>query len=82
MAKALKVCGISNALDGSENRLIQCVKELPNFHIPYGESKEESDEDIFASTNEEEDFSDEESEQDSDNGEVNEDNGQHEDNDE
>ena len=50
VAKAFKMCGISNALEGSENRLIRCVKEMPNFHIPYGESTEESDEDIFAST--------------------------------
>ena len=82
MAKAFKVCGISNALDRSENRLIQCVKVLPNFHIPYEESTVESDEDMFPSTDQGEEFSDEESEQDFDNGEVNEDDRQDEDSDE
>ena len=44
--KSFKVCGISSSLDGSENHLIRCAKELPEFSIPYGPS-EESDEDIF-----------------------------------
>ena len=49
------MCGISNALDGTENGLIRCAKELPHFNIPYGASSEESDEDIFADTDEEDD---------------------------
>ena len=47
VAKSFKVCGISNNLDGSENALIHCAKELPAFTIPYGNA--ESDEDIFNS---------------------------------
>ena len=82
VAKAFKACGISNALDGSDNRLMWCAKELPHFHIPYGESTEKSHEDIFANTDEEEEFSDEESEQNLDDGKVNEDDGQDEDSDE
>ena len=31
--------------------MIQCTKELPDFSIPYGVSAEESEEDIFADTN-------------------------------
>ena len=45
--KSFKVCGISNNLDGSENALIHCAKELPAFTIPYGNA--ESDEDIVNS---------------------------------
>ena len=60
--KAFKVCGLSNALDGSENNFIRCVKELPEFSIPYGVSAEESDEDIFVHTDEDEE--DEEDEHD------------------
>ena len=47
VAKSFKVCGISNKLDGSENALIHCAKELPAFTIPYG--SDDSDEDIFNS---------------------------------
>jgi hypothetical protein len=49
--KSFKVCGISNLLDGSENGIIRCVKELPNFDIPYGSAAHSSEEegDIFAS---------------------------------
>ena len=52
--KAFKVCGISNNLDGSENHLIRCAKELPEFCIPYAAcSDSESDEDIFDDNSEE-----------------------------
>ena len=49
--QSFKVCGISNLLDGSENGIIHCVKELPNFDIPYGSAAHSSEEegDIFAS---------------------------------
>jgi hypothetical protein len=49
--QSFKVCGISNLLDGSENGIIRCVKELPNFDIPYGSAAHSSEEegDIFAS---------------------------------
>lgn len=33
--KAFLVCGISNALDGSQNHLISCSKQLPNLELPY-----------------------------------------------
>ena len=70
MTKSFKVCGLTNALDGTENHLIRCAKELPEFTIPYGVSAEESesDEDIFADTDEEEeqDYEDEEDEEDED----------------
>ena len=36
-------CGLSNKLDGSENHLIRCAKELPQFVIPYRTYEEESD---------------------------------------
>ena len=66
VAKSFKVCGLSNALDGTENGIIQCAKKLPHFKIPYGVSSEQSDEDIFADTDEEDDFSDEDDEGDYD----------------
>jgi hypothetical protein len=70
VTKSFKVCGLTNALDGTENHLIRCAKELPEFTIPYGVSAEESesDEDIFADTDEEEeqDYEDEEDEEDED----------------
>ena len=34
--KSFLVCGISNALDGSENHMIRCAKELPDMTIAYG----------------------------------------------
>lgn len=34
--KSFLVCGISNALDGTQNNLIRCSKELPDMHIAYG----------------------------------------------
>ena len=39
--KLFKVCGITNALDGSENSLIRCTKELPNQQVPYVNEAEE-----------------------------------------
>ena len=30
------MCGISNALDGSQNDFIRCAKELPEMSIAYG----------------------------------------------
>ena len=63
VAKSFKVCGISNTLNGSENGLLQCAKELPNFKIPFRMSADESDEDIFANTDDKEE-SNEEDEQD------------------
>ena len=76
------MCGISNTLDGFYNRLIWWTKEQSNFHIPCGESTQESDENFLANIDEEEEFSDEESEQDLDDGEVGEDDGQYQDSDE
>ena len=34
--KSFLVCGISNKMDGSENPLIRCSKELQNISIAYG----------------------------------------------
>lgn len=45
--KSFKVCGIGNDLDGSENGIIRCAKELPHFHIPYGPNASEEEGDIF-----------------------------------
>ena len=47
VTKSFKVCGISNSLDGFENALVHCAKELPAFTIPYG--NDDSDEVIFNS---------------------------------
>ena len=44
--KSFLVCGISNALDGSQSHLIHCAKELPNLQLPY---LNESEEDPFLS---------------------------------
>ena len=52
VTKSFKVCGISNHLDGSENDLVHCSKELPAFTIPYG--NDDSDEGIFNSDNDDE----------------------------
>ncbi len=48
------VCGITNAMDGSENHLIRCGRELPDIQIPYCD---EEDDDPFL----EDDGSEEES---------------------
>ena len=37
--KSFLVCGISNALDGSQNHFIRCAKELPDVAIAYGLEK-------------------------------------------
>ena len=71
--KSFKVCGLSNALDGTENHLIRCTKELPEFSIPYGISTEESDEDIFVDTDEDEEDVEDEEEDEHDNEEEDED---------
>jgi hypothetical protein len=47
--KSFKVCGISNALDGSKNAMIHCAGELPDLKIPYGDTSSEPD-DPFRST--------------------------------
>ena len=39
VAKSFLVCGISNALDGSQNNMIRCAKELPVMMIAYGLEK-------------------------------------------
>ena len=60
VAKSFKVCGISNNLDGFENALVHCAKELPAFTIPYG--NDNSDEDIFNSDSDSTSDSDDENE--------------------
>ena len=35
------VCGISNALDGSENDLVRCAKELDQLKVAYGLEEED-----------------------------------------
>ena len=44
MKKSFLVCGLSNTLDGSENNLMHCAKELPTTQLPY---VDESDDDPF-----------------------------------
>ena len=39
ITKFFLVCGISNALDGSQNSMICCAKELPDMMIAYGLEK-------------------------------------------
>ena len=39
VAKSFLVCGISNALDRSQNNMIRCAKELPDMLIAYGLEK-------------------------------------------
>ena len=41
--KSFLVCGISNALVGSENHMIRCAKELPDMIIAYGTEDTEDD---------------------------------------
>lgn len=52
VAKSFLVCGISNALDGSQNEVIRCARELPNLQLPY---LDESDDDPFKSDDEADD---------------------------
>ena len=54
--KSFLVCGITNALDGSENQYIRCAKELPDLDFPYVDDSD----DPFKSCGEE-DSSDESS---------------------
>ena len=56
--KSFLVCGISNALDGSQNSLIHCAKELPEMAIAYGQqetvdSQSESDDPFESETDSE-----------------------------
>ena len=53
--KSFLVCGITNALDGSENFFIHCAKQLPNLELPY---INESDEDPFQSSDDDTNDSD------------------------
>ena len=48
--KSFLVCGISNALDGSENNLVHCAKELDQLKVAYGltEDEDASDDDLEA----------------------------------
>ena len=39
VAKSFLVCGVSNVLDGSQNNMICCAKELPDMMIAYGFKK-------------------------------------------
>ena len=45
--KSFLVCGLTNALDGSENQFIHCAKELPDMQLPY---VDESRDDLFQSS--------------------------------
>jgi hypothetical protein len=47
VVKCFKVCGISSAMNGSENHLVRCAKEMPQFVLPYAANNEDSD--IFCS---------------------------------
>ena len=33
--KSFLICGISNALNGTQNSFIHCAKELPDMQLPY-----------------------------------------------
>ncbi len=50
--KSFLVCGITNALDGSENHFVHCSKELPDLQVPY---VDEYTDDPFVSGGEESD---------------------------
>ena len=39
--KSFFVCGITKALDGSQNTLIRCAKELPSLELPYIDGSED-----------------------------------------
>ena len=51
--KAFLVCGMTNSLDGSENGLIRCAKELPTLQLPY---VNESSDDLFQSASDSDDI--------------------------
>ena len=48
--KSFLVCGISNALDGSENNLVHCAKEVDQLKVAYRltEDEDASDDDLEA----------------------------------
>ena len=50
--RSFLVCGISNSLDGCENKLVRVAAELPKFTIPYGVEGvgDESESDPFLSS--------------------------------
>ena len=48
--KLFLVCGVSNALDGSQNHIIRCSKELPTLSVAYSSNTETSDKDPFESS--------------------------------
>ncbi len=64
--KSFLVCGITNALDGSENTFIRCAKELPGIQLPYLDELEddpfeevdldELEDDPFEEVDDEEEF--------------------------
>ena len=61
--KSFLVCGISNALDGSQNNLIRCAKELSDMSIAYGDeesaqSESESDDPFGSGSDSETELSD------------------------
>ena len=43
VVKSFLVCGISNALDGTQTNLIRCSKELPDMRIAYGVTVDDDD---------------------------------------
>ena len=49
--KSFLVCGITNALDESQNHFIRCAKELPELQLPY---TQEDNDDPFNSSEDKE----------------------------
>ena len=43
ICKSFKVCGISNAIDGTENHFIHCAKELDQLKVAYELENEEEE---------------------------------------
>ena len=39
--KSFFVCGITNALDGTQNTLIRCTRELPSLQLSYTDGSED-----------------------------------------
>ena len=54
--KSFLVCGITNDLEGSENHLIRCSRELAEIQLPY---IQEDDDDPFQDCDEPEEDDDE-----------------------
>ena len=52
--KSFIICGITSTLDGSQNTLIKCARELPSLKLPYTEGSE----DLFGDEQDEEDDED------------------------